>query len=65
MLHGRPLMLLDEPTGQLDRATAVHVSGVLRRVVAPGKVAVVAHVDPTVIDVCDHVIDLGGRSGVL
>lgn len=52
------LLLADEPTGNLDRLTADHVVNVLRESAHGGAVVVIASHDPSVVERCDHVVDL-------
>ena len=55
----RPDMLLvDEPTAQLDTRTAHSVSNVLGALAGRGMIVVVATHDPDTRDACDRVIDL-------
>jgi putative ABC transport system ATP-binding protein len=53
------LMLVDEPTAQLDRATAVEVNRGIGTLAASGTVVVVATHDDATRDACDGVLDLG------
>ncbi|WP_173552292.1 ATP-binding cassette domain-containing protein [Bifidobacterium merycicum] len=66
----RPDMLLvDEPTAQLDTRTAHSVSHVLGNLAGQGMIVLVATHDPDTRDACDRVLDLadyapgGKRSG--
>ncbi len=52
---GSPLLLVDEPTAQLDRANSEMVAGSLRRVADVGTTVVVATHDPAVLEVADLV----------
>ena len=53
------LILVDEPTGSLDRHSAADVAAVLGRLATDGKrCLLVATHDPLVIERADHVIDL-------
>ena len=55
----RPDMLLvDEPTAQLDTRTAHSVSHVLGNLANQGMIVLVATHDPDTRDACDHVVDL-------
>jgi ABC-type lipoprotein export system ATPase subunit len=56
--HRPALLLVDEPTSELDEATRDHVIGELRREAARGAVVVVATHDPVVIRACDRRIPL-------
>lgn len=53
------LVVLDEPTSQLDRATARLVAGAVRRSADDGACVVCASHDEELIAVADQVIDLG------
>jgi len=57
------LVALDEPTSQLDRATARLIAGVIRRHADDGACVVCASHDEELIAVADHVVDLGGPPG--
>jgi putative ABC transport system ATP-binding protein len=59
-LAGRPrLLLADEPTGQLDSATGLHIMTLLRELlVAQGVTVVVSTHDPQLIELADRVIEL-------
>ncbi len=52
------LVVLDEPTSQLDRATARRAASVMRRVASGGSCVVCASHDPELIALADQVIDL-------
>ena len=55
----RPNMLLvDEPTAQLDTRTSHSVSHVLGNLAGQGMIVLVATHDPDTRDSCDRVIDL-------
>lgn len=54
------LVVLDEPTSQLDRATARLVARAVRRIADSGACVVCASHDEELIAVADQVIDLGG-----
>lgn len=58
VLTDAPVVLLDEPTAQLDRASAGAVGRVLARARVSGRVLVVATHDPAVVESCDRVLDL-------
>lgn len=53
-----PVILADEPTGQLDSRNTKEVVGALRSAASQGKVVVVATHDAWVMDQCDARIDL-------
>ncbi|MGZ6993074.1 MAG: ATP-binding cassette domain-containing protein [Ilumatobacteraceae bacterium] len=55
------LIVLDEPTSQLDRSTARLVAGVVRASADAGACVVCASHDEEIIAVADQVIDLGAR----
>lgn len=55
----RDLMLVDEPTASLDRASARTVIASIRHLAMQGSVVAVATHDLELRDVCDDVIDLG------
>ncbi len=58
-LAARPgLLLVDEPTAQLDRATAATVDAVIGRLAAPGVIALVATHDPGTQAACTDHLDL-------
>ncbi len=52
------LLLVDEPTAQLDPATAVSVNGVLAGIARATTIVVVATHDPRTRDACTRVVDL-------
>ncbi|VTR75864.1 ABC transporter ATP-binding protein [Cellulomonas hominis] len=56
------LLLVDEPTAQLDVRTAATVNETLAGVAASGAVVVIATHDPGTRDACDHVIDMRAQS---
>lgn len=56
------LLLVDEPTAQLDPAAALTVSQALQGIATPGTIIVVATHDPHMRDVCTDVIDLAVAS---
>lgn len=53
------LLLVDEPTAQLDQRTAATVSDALTRIATAGTIIVVATHDARTRDACTDVIDLG------
>jgi ABC-type lipoprotein export system ATPase subunit len=59
---GPDLLLVDEPTAQLDRATAQIVNAVLSHVVSPATVVIVATHDQETRDACDLELDLSHYS---
>ena len=59
-LAGSPdVLLVDEPTAQLDQTTAHRVADALTALHTQGTAVVIATHDPAVRDQCDQVIDLG------
>jgi zinc/manganese transport system ATP-binding protein len=59
------LVVLDEPTSQLDRATARLISRVIRDSADRGSCVVCASHDEELIAVADQIIDLGGPRDLL
>jgi len=55
------LLLVDEPTAQLDRHTAAEVNAVLAQLSGVGRIVVVATHDPQTQAMCGTIIDLGGE----
>jgi ABC-type lipoprotein export system ATPase subunit len=53
------VLLVDEPTAQLDRQSAVTVNAHLGQVASSGAIVVVATHDPATQATCDTIIDLG------
>jgi lipoprotein-releasing system ATP-binding protein len=53
------LLLVDEPTAQLDRRTAEQVNASIARLAHRGTAVVVATHDAATRDACTHVLDLG------
>lgn len=59
-MAARPqVLLVDEPTAQLDPRTAASVNSALQAVSARGCVVIVATHDPATRDACHVVLDLG------
>ncbi len=56
------LMLVDEPTAQLDQRTAATVNQALAGIATEGVIIVVATHDPRTRDACTDVIDLGAAA---
>lgn len=54
------LLLVDEPTAQLDPHTAGAVAAAITALAATGRAVVIASHDPRVLDLCPRRIDLGG-----
>lgn len=52
------LLLVDEPTAQLDRSTAATVNAVLAGIAQDDRIVVVATHDPATRDACTRVVDL-------
>lgn len=59
LAHDPPLLLADEPTAHLDRVQVSGILAVLREVVRPGRLAVVATHDERVLSIADQVVELG------
>lgn len=57
------LLLVDEPTAQLDRANAAAVNGVLRSLARIGAIVVVASHDPDTVAACSHRLRLDRPPG--
>ncbi|MDO5747491.1 MAG: ATP-binding cassette domain-containing protein [Actinomycetaceae bacterium] len=53
------LLLIDEPTAQLDRRSAIHISSVICHLRDFPLITIVASHDSELISACDHIIDLG------
>lgn len=63
-LASRPsLLLIDEPTAQLDRRTAERVDAAIGAVADPGTIVVVATHDARTRDACTGHLDLGADGG--
>jgi putative ABC transport system ATP-binding protein len=58
VVAGTPLIVADEPTAELDRASAAEVIRALREAVALDRSVIVASHDPDVLDACDHQVRL-------
>lgn len=57
---GKPqLLLIDEPTAQLDRVSSAKVSKAIAAIAAQHSVVFIATHDPDVRDSCNRVVDLG------
>jgi ABC-type lipoprotein export system ATPase subunit len=56
LFHDPPLLLVDEPTANLDRATGDALIGLLRQVAAAQRSLLVASHDPHLLAVADRVI---------
>jgi ABC-type transport system involved in cytochrome bd biosynthesis fused ATPase/permease subunit len=52
------LVVLDEPTSQLDEASAERLAGVLVAAAREGAGLLVASHDPVLVAAADHVVDL-------
>jgi ABC-type lipoprotein export system ATPase subunit len=52
------VLLLDEPTAQLDQGTATALRGVIRELVSDKHIVMLATHDPLLVEECDDVIDL-------
>nr|NLD40052.1 ATP-binding cassette domain-containing protein [Actinomycetales bacterium] len=53
------LLLVDEPTAQLDSRTAAGVNAILGGLASSGAAVVIATHDPRTAEQCDRVVDLG------
>ena len=53
------VLLVDEPTAQLDRKSAAMVNATIAHVAREGSIVVIASHDPDTIAACESVIDLG------
>jgi ABC-type lipoprotein export system ATPase subunit len=58
MLSDRPIVLADEPTGQLDAANSAAVTEALRACARAGRAVIVATHDPSVAEQCDYIVRL-------
>jgi ABC-type lipoprotein export system ATPase subunit len=58
LLNSPPILLADEPTGNLDRVSAAVVVGAFRQHADAGNTVVVVTHDPFVLDGCDRRIQL-------
>ena len=58
LLNRPPVVLADEPTGNLDVRTADVVLTSFREIADAGSTVIVATHDPTIVSVCDAVVDL-------
>jgi ABC-type lipoprotein export system ATPase subunit len=56
------LVLLDEPTSQLDEANAAQLAAVLQRLTVEGRTIVCTSHDPAIVSVADVVVSLGQLS---
>jgi ABC-type lipoprotein export system ATPase subunit len=59
--RGAQVVVIDEPTAELDRATAAGVLAAIRDAAATGATFVVATHDPDVLEIADVVVDLTRR----
>lgn len=58
LARGVPLVVVDEPTAELDRASAATLLAAIRAATADGTTFVVATHDPDVLAIADHVVEL-------
>ncbi len=65
LAHEPPLLLADEPTAHLDRVQVGALLSLLREVVVPGRVAVVATHDERALSIADRVVELGPPPGAI
>lgn len=56
--HKPQLILADEPTGELDSRTGLHIIKVFRDLVQQGLTVVLTTHDPAIMDIVDHVYEL-------
>jgi energy-coupling factor transport system ATP-binding protein len=64
VVHEPPVLLCDEPTGNLDSRATADVLDLLRGLVGPGRAVVVATHDPAVRDRADRVVEVvDGHAG--
>ena len=61
LAQGSPLLVVDEPTAELDRATAHDVLAAMREAASRGQTLVIATHDPDVIAAADDLLDLTQR----
>jgi putative ABC transport system ATP-binding protein len=61
LVNDPPLLLADEPTAHLDHVQVSGVLGLLRGLVTPDRVIIVATHDPRVLTLSEDVLDLGQR----
>jgi ABC-type lipoprotein export system ATPase subunit len=59
LVAGRPLVLLDEPTAQLDEANAERLAAALVDAARAGAAVVVATHDPVVVAAADDAVPVG------
>jgi len=59
--RGTPVVLVDEPTAELDRDASRKVIDALRAAADDGRTIVVATHDPALVDVAETTIELGSR----
>jgi ABC-type lipoprotein export system ATPase subunit len=61
LARGAPLIVVDEPTAELDRTTAGDVLAAMDDAASRGQTFIVATHDPAVIELADNVLDLTRR----
>lgn len=59
------LLLVDEPTAQLDRASAQTVNAVLAGLASEGAIVVIATHDHDTMAACSHTLDLSRASSAV
>jgi putative ABC transport system ATP-binding protein len=64
LLKQPKILLADEPTGALDGETAQQIIDIIKSLVSPERVVVIATHDPMVWGVADEVIDVSSMSGI-
>jgi ABC-type Mn2+/Zn2+ transport system ATPase subunit len=62
LASGTRLVVLDEPSSQLDEARAEQLAAVLRATARAGRGVVVTSHDPTLVEAADDVLDLGAAT---
>jgi ABC-type lipoprotein export system ATPase subunit len=62
LLSSAPVVLADEPTGQLDAQNTQIVADALSSAAKAGKIVIVATHDPQVVMLCDTVLDLRSQN---
>ena len=58
LVNDPPVMLADEPTGNLDRANAAAVLGLMHEQARAGRTVVVVTHDPYVVSRADELVEL-------
>ena len=63
LARGTPVVLVDEPTAELDRDSSRKVIAALRAAADRGRTIVVATHDPALVRIAETTIELGARTG--